>query len=82
MISMSSPESRLLPGYTPDECARCQRWAQQPNRHVLTLDDPRYPPLLREIADAPPVLFVRGNVDVLSLPQIGIVGSRHPTVEP
>jgi DNA processing protein len=78
---MSSPESRLLPGYTPEECERCQHWAQQPDRHVLTLDDPHYPPLLREIADAPPVLFVRGNVEVLSLPQIGIVGSRHPTVD-
>ncbi len=64
---------------SPHERERYSRWAQQPGRHLLTRDHPNYPPLLREIPDAPPVLFVLGNVDVLSLPQIAIIGSRHPT---
>lgn len=49
------------------------------DRHLLALDDPNYPQLLRETHNAPPLLFVRGNIDCLSLPQIAIVGSRTPS---
>ncbi len=52
---------------------------QQPQLHCLLFDDPRYPQLLREIPKPPPVLFVRGNPDCLSLPQLAIVGSRSPS---
>ncbi len=44
---------------------------------VLTLGDANYPQLLREISTPPPVLFVRGRVEALSLPQIAMVGSRQ-----
>ena len=47
--------------------------------HILTLDDNRYPPLLKETADPPPVLFVQGDPCHLSAPQLAIVGSRNPT---
>lgn len=35
--------------------------------------------MLKEISSPPPVLFVRGNPEILSLPQIAIVGSRNPS---
>jgi DNA processing protein len=54
-------------------------WLARPGHHLLTLDDPRYPALLREIADPPLGLFVRGDPAALSLPQLAIVGSRNPT---
>ena len=54
-------------------------WAAQPGQRVLTLADNAYPPQLREISDAPPVLFVRGNAELLHAPQVAIVGSRRPT---
>lgn len=54
-------------------------WAGQPGAHILTLADPRYPPLLAEIADAPTVLYVRGDPLLLAEPQLAIVGSRNPT---
>ena len=38
-----------------------------------------YPERLREIYDPPPVLWVRGDVRLLSRPAIAIVGTRHPT---
>jgi DNA processing protein len=38
-----------------------------------------YPERLREIYDPPPVLWVRGEVKLLSRPAIAIVGTRHPT---
>ena len=54
-------------------------WAGQDGACILTLDDPAYPPLLAEIPDAPPVLYVRGDPALLSDPQLAIVGSRNPT---
>ena len=49
------------------------------NRHIITLHDEGYPPLLKEIADPPPLLFVLGNAEVLSMVQLGVVGSRQST---
>ncbi len=54
-------------------------WLSQENNHVLTIDNPHYPELLKEIYDPPALLFVRGNVDILTYPQIAIVGSRNPS---
>lgn len=48
-----------------------------PHRHVLTLADPDYPPLLRRLDDAPPLLFVEGDLNALWRAQIAMVGSRN-----
>jgi DNA processing protein len=63
---------------TPDWAAveRDLAWLERPDRHALALPDPRYPPLLKQIHDAPPVLYVRGRVETLGAPQLAIVGSR------
>ena len=50
-----------------------------PNHHILTLDDPHYPPLLKQISDPPLLLFVKGELDTLALPSIAMVGSRDAT---
>lgn len=42
----------------------------------VRLGDPLYPDRLAAIHDPPPVLWVVGNVDALSLPAVAIVGSR------
>ncbi|HEY2321962.1 MAG TPA: DNA-processing protein DprA [Thermoanaerobaculia bacterium] len=44
---------------------------------VITLVDPEYPPLLKEIIDPPLVLHVRGDRSLLSRHAIAIVGSRR-----
>src|SRR5579864_442214 len=46
---------------------------------VISLDDPCYPPRLKEIYDPPLILYVRGNVEALIKPGIAMVGTRHPT---
>jgi len=46
---------------------------------LLTWDDPAYPRRLREIYDPPPVLYVRGNAELLGQHSISIVGSRKPS---
>ncbi|MDD5271224.1 MAG: DNA-processing protein DprA [Methylovulum sp.] len=54
-------------------------WLAQPNNSAITLADAAYPAQLKEIADPPPVLFVRGKPDLLALPQLAMVGSRNPS---
>jgi DNA processing protein len=54
-------------------------WLAQTNNWAITIQDALYPPLLKELSDPPPLLFVRGNVALLTLPQIAIVGSRNPS---
>ncbi|MCW8963007.1 MAG: DNA-processing protein DprA [Gammaproteobacteria bacterium] len=49
------------------------------NHHLLCIDDPQYPALLKAIHDAPPVLFVNGNITLLSQLQLAMVGSRNPS---
>ena len=54
-------------------------WADRERAHILVRTDPRYPALLGQLQDAPTVLYVRGDVDLLSDPQLAVVGSRNPT---
>ncbi|SMN02352.1 Rossmann fold nucleotide-binding protein Smf possibly involved in DNA uptake [uncultured Candidatus Thioglobus sp.] len=54
-------------------------WAKADDCHILTFIDEDYPPQLNNITDPPPLLYVRGNVSCLSLPQLAIVGSRNPS---
>lgn len=44
---------------------------------VLPYTDDRYPALLREIPDPPPLLYVAGRIELLAQPQLAIVGSRN-----
>jgi DNA processing protein len=66
----------------PDGSAlrHCTAWLEREGHSILRWDDPRYPGLLREVSDAPSLLFVRGDPEALSLPQLAIVGSRNATV--
>jgi DNA processing protein len=46
---------------------------------LLTWDEPEYPARLREIYDPPPLLYVRGNIELLNRHLISVVGARRPT---
>ena len=46
---------------------------------VISYSCPEYPERLREIYDPPPVLWVRGDLKLLSRPAVAVVGTRHPT---
>ncbi|HHZ8846918.1 TPA: DNA-protecting protein DprA [Enterobacter cloacae] len=62
-----------------NELQRNLAWLEQPENHLLTADDPRYPPLLRTIPDYPGALFVKGNPEALNSVQLAVVGSRAPS---
>ncbi len=46
---------------------------------LVTIIDPDYPALLKEIYDPPPCLFVRGTLPDPKHPAIAVVGTRHAT---
>ncbi|WP_017925211.1 DNA-processing protein DprA [Thioalkalivibrio sp. HL-Eb18] len=57
-----------------------QAWLDQDERHhLLCRDDPDYPPLLAELPDPPPVLYLNGDPSLLHRPQIAIIGARECT---
>lgn len=84
---LSSAASRQLRSY--QENPQAHPFAQQALRELesleaeqvqlLTLGDSLYPALLATIPAPPPALYLKGELNNLSLPQIAIVGSRHPS---
>ncbi len=55
------------------------KWLGREGNQILTLHHPAYPALLKELPDPPPLLYVTGDIRLLSQPQIAMVGSRNPT---
>ena len=53
--------------------------SESPDHHIIHQHSDLYPKLLKETATPPPLLFVKGNLDVLNMPQLAIVGSRNPS---
>ncbi|HLM57722.1 MAG TPA: DNA-processing protein DprA [Pyrinomonadaceae bacterium] len=62
-----------------EEAAReLERVRAMEGADILVLDDGSYPQLLREIADPPITLYVRGRwAECLEAPCVGVVGSRR-----
>ncbi len=55
------------------------KWELQSACRLLLLCDDDYPMMLNEGLTAPPLLFLRGNSELLQRPAVAIVGSRHAT---
>lgn len=55
-------------------------WCEAPGQGLVAIDHPDYPALLREIEDPPPLLFLKGDPLLLGLPQLALVGTRHPSL--
>jgi DNA processing protein len=88
--ALSAPAAAWRSLGLPAHCAEARRseavrqrsaaslnWLAQPGQHLLMWDDPAYPALLAELADAPPLLFVAGAPQILEQPQLAMVGSRR-----
>jgi DNA processing protein len=54
-------------------------WLEGESNHLLTLADSDYPSALLEIADPPPLLYLKGDRKLLGRPGIAVVGSRNAT---
>jgi DNA processing protein len=56
-------------------------WQAQPGNHLLRRCDAAYPSLLRNLRDAPPLLYAKGRTELLSGAALAMVGSRNATVQ-
>lgn len=59
---------------------QCDVWLTHFNNHYfIPYTDLRYPALLKEMSASPLGLFVKGDLSLLHLPQLAMVGSRYPS---
>ncbi len=79
-IGWSSDQITAMSLYNKRVATQVERtlnWlSQSTNHHFVSLECERYPKLLKQISRPPLFLFVWGDIDLLSQPQIAIVGSR------
>lgn len=66
-------------GIDDEALAAPLKWLEETGNHLITLADPEYPQALLETADPPPLLYVKGRLDLLQQPALAIVGSRRAT---
>ena len=55
------------------------KWLEGDDNYFIPVSSPDYPAQLLNTPDPPAGLFVHGNLEALSLPQIAMVGSRNPS---
>ena len=56
-------------------------WLSHAGNHLLTLDDADYPAALSHIPDPPPLLYLKGRLELLAAPMLAVVGSRNATLQ-
>ena len=66
-------------GPDPERLDTTLRWLEDPANQVVTFADDAYPRLLLEITDPPPLLYVKGDPDLLDRASLAVVGSRNAT---
>jgi len=69
----------IASGCSFEEAVDQQDKMREAGATAITMGDPRYPELLRQIFDPPVVLFARGNPALLNTLSLGVVGTRRPT---
>lgn len=92
IFELNKVEVRDLPGLSQSQKQSlidrdCLRKADQELRiidkehiRLMTIDSPEYPYRLKQIDDAPLVLYSRGQIDLNSLRMVSIVGTRQASV--
>ena len=69
----------IVAGAPTERIGACLKWLESESNHLLTLADDDYPRQLFEIADPPPVLYLKGRRELLGRPGLAVVGSRNAT---
>lgn len=58
---------------------RAMERVERADAHLLTWDDPSYPGLLKNVADPPPLLYLRGRIEPADELALAVVGTRRMT---
>ncbi len=69
----------ITSGCSFDDAVEQQQKLINAGAQVISIQDARYPQRLREIFDAPVVLFAIGRTELLAAHSIAVVGTRRPT---
>lgn len=77
--SISGRQSSRLAQVIEDDIRVDLEWLSHPEHHLVSINDRRYPELLKQLPDPPIALFAIGDLSLLSKPQVAIVGTRRPT---
>ncbi|MBD3615237.1 MAG: DNA-protecting protein DprA [Gracilimonas sp.] len=60
-----------------DEVDEIIRATEKSGSQIITLADPEYPSLLKQIYDPPILFWLKGNYEALSKPGVAVVGTRN-----
>jgi len=79
---ISAEKSASVAGGSWREQARIE-WedAQNLDAHILMWHEDNFPPRLRELSDAPILLYIKGDASLLKSPALAVVGARNCTGE-
>jgi DNA processing protein len=76
---LSERQAEKVTKFKPSMIEPALAWEETKNHTLLHCEHADYPPLLKEIAQPPSLLYIKGNDAQLLMPQLGIVGSRKPS---
>ncbi|MFB9951041.1 DNA-processing protein DprA [Rhizobium puerariae] len=79
-LSARGGATRAIRIATAEEAERELETARRQGARFVGIGEPDYPPALRQIDGAPPLLAVKGNLSAATRPSVGIVGSRNASI--
>lgn len=79
-LSRRGGATRSLRIASVEDAERELEAAHRHGAHFIGIGEPDYPPALRHIDGAPPLVAIRGNPASATRPSVGIVGSRNASV--
>lgn len=62
-----------------DKVTHILKQTERSKSQIITLADSEYPTLLEQIYDPPILFWLKGNVEALSKPGVGVIGTRNTT---
>lgn len=68
--------NRTIRIYGRDEAERDLERAHELGARFVGRDEPDYPPLLRHIEQAPPLICLKGRTELFAMPAVAVVGTR------
>jgi DNA processing protein len=79
-LSRRGGSSRSIRIASVDDAEREIETARRFGAQFIGIGEPDYPPALRQIDGAPPILAAKGDLAVATLPAVGMVGSRNASI--
>jgi DNA processing protein len=79
-LSARGGSTRAIRIASASEAERELEIARRHGAQFIGIGEPDYPPTLRQIEAAPPLIAVKGDLSTATRPSVGIVGSRNASI--